>query len=379
MQLESPKFRGHIAELDAFRAFGVLIVMITHTWPEDKQAAWTGLQLSWILMDGFFVISGFLIAGILLDTRSRPAYFRTFYSRRALRILPLYYIVVVSLTVLGFFSRTPGFRELLENWGSPFWFWAYIGNIPTGLAGQFPFGLGESFVPLWSLQVEEQFYLIFPVLVYCLRATTLKRVLWALAVLSVLTRIVVLALYPQNVYAQYVLLPCRMEGLAFGALIAIRLREGPWVIKKTRLNWLAASWFAVAIACGMIAGFGCETPFNRTLGFLVSSIAASRMVLWFIWNRNSRMTQALRWKPVQYIGKISYGAYLLHEPIQWLVSSAARHLGLKWFDHGVLIVPVVIVLTLIAAGLSWRFIESPLMGLKERRIPRQEEPQLLAA
>ncbi len=379
MQLQSGKFRGHISELDAFRAFGVLMVMLTHTWPEDHTRIWAGLQLSWILMDGFFVISGFLIAGILLDSRSQPGFFRTFYTRRALRILPMYYLVVVSLTVIGAISKTPGYQELISKWGSPFWFWAYIGNIPTALTGGFPFGLGESFVPLWSLQVEEQFYLIFPLLVYVLRPRTLKGVLWALAAMSVITRILICSLYPTNVYANYVLLPCRMDGLAFGALIAIHLREGAWEIRKQRLSWLTLSWLTTAIICGAIAGFGCETPFNRTLGYLVSSIAASRMVLWFIWNRDSRLTQALRWKPIQYIGKISYGAYLLHEPIQWVVTSACRHLGLRWFDQGVLIVPVVIVLTLAAAALSWRYIEAPLMSLKERRIPRREEPQLLAA
>jgi peptidoglycan/LPS O-acetylase OafA/YrhL len=370
---------GRIAELDGFRAFAVILVMFTHTWPMDNSLVWHGLQLSWIRLDGLFVISGFLIAGILLDTRAEPGFFQRFYRRRALRILPLYYALLVSLTLLGVFSQTPGYREMLTKWGSPLWFFAYVGNIPTALTGDFPFGLGESFVPLWSLQIEEQFYLVFPVLVYFFSPKALKIVLWVLAALSVIIRMAIFALYPENRFAQYVLLPCRMEGLSFGALIAIRLREGPWEIRKTRLSWLAVSWLIVAVLCAAITGSRCETPFNRTLGYLVSSIAAARLILWLIFNQNSKATSFLRWKPVQHLGRISYGVYLLHEPVQWAITSADRHLGLKWFDHGLLIVPAVIVVTLFAAAASWRYLEAPLLRLKDRTAPRSGEAQLLAA
>ena len=94
----TPDFRGHIPELDALRAFGLTMVILAHMWPRDNHQIWSLIQLAWSLMDSFFVLSGFLITGILLDSRSRPDYYRSFYTRRALRILPVYYLLITVLT-----------------------------------------------------------------------------------------------------------------------------------------------------------------------------------------------------------------------------------------------------------------------------------------
>ena len=221
-----PIYRGYIAELEGFRAYGMTIIVLAHAWPGGSYLIGRTLQLGWALMDTFFVLSGFLIAGILLDTRMRPDYFRSYYIRRCLRIFPVYYAVITIVTAVVIFSGS--LPTMVKDWGSPWWFFVYLGNIPSAIWNHFP--AYASYSPLWSLQVEEQFYLLFPLLIYRLSFKTLKRVLICLGCLSPLLRVLLYWWAPGNVLAAYVLFPCRMEGLALGALIAIRFREGPWKI-----------------------------------------------------------------------------------------------------------------------------------------------------
>jgi peptidoglycan/LPS O-acetylase OafA/YrhL len=365
-------YRGHISELDALRGFGVTMVILAHMWPRQSprnDAIWHLLNLSWILMDAFFVLSGFLIGGILLDSRSRPDYYRHFYLRRALRILPGYYLLVTILTFALLFYGTgylysgmPG----LYKWGSPWWYFFYLGNLPTAITGTTPTAVRGSFGPLWSLQIEEQFYLLFPVLVHRLNLKTLARILVGLVCLSPLLRIVLYLLYPTNTLVQCVLLPCRMEGLALGALIAIRFRMGPWHLSKRKLTLISTALVSITCLCGAWSGCITNRPFNRTIGLLISPIACSCVVLWLIRLRGSRLTACLRTTPLQHMAKISYGAYLFHVPIGGFLVPISAALGVEALGHGYLKVVTVFILTVIFASLSWQFFESPLLRLRVR-------------
>jgi peptidoglycan/LPS O-acetylase OafA/YrhL len=369
-------FRGHIAELDALRGFGITMVILEHTWPYPREFS-KPLNLSWILMDSFFVLSGFLIAGILLDSRSRPDYYGTFYARRALRILPVYYLLITVLTcstmLLGNGYLYGGMTEL-HKWGSPWWFFVYLGNIPTAITGKGPIAARGSFAPLWSLQIEEQFYLLFPLLVHRLNLKTLARTLVGLACLSPILRIVLYWRYPANTLVQYVLLPCRMEGLALGALIAIRFRMGPWDLPKRKLTIMAISLVAITCLAGAWSGYDFSRPFNRTIGFLISPIACAYVVLWLIRFRGSRLTACLRTAPLQHLSKISYGAYLFHLPIAAALVPISAALGVPALGYGYLKVATVFILTVIFASLSWRFFEGPLLRLKDRLYPKRVSP-----
>src|SRR5579871_6022976 len=193
MEIVAPPlaFRGRIAEFDAFRGSAILVVILAHVWPVESSRVSTVLQLAWVLMDGFFVMSGYLIAGLLLDNRAKPDYYRTFYTRRALRILPIYYVVIGATTLVAVLSGSPSYRRMLEMWGSPTWFFVYLGNIPTALSGSLPHFAGGAFVPLWSLQIEEQFYLLFPLLVRRLSNRNLVRVLLGLFCVSPMLRVLI--------------------------------------------------------------------------------------------------------------------------------------------------------------------------------------------
>jgi peptidoglycan/LPS O-acetylase OafA/YrhL len=372
----SQLFRGHIPELDAIRAFGVTMVILQHMWPYPRGFSKV-LNFSWILMDSFFVLSGFLIAGILLDSRSRPDYFRYFYTRRALRILPVYYLLITILTcgsiVLGsgyLYPETPSLHRL----GSPWWYFAYLGNVPMAVSGMNPTAVRSSFAPLWSLQVEEQFYLLFPFLVRHLNLKSLARALLALICLSTLLRVLLYRLYPTNTLAQYVLLPCRMEGLALGALIAIRFRMGPWDLSKRKLTFMAVASVTVTCLFCAFVGYSAGSSFDRIISYLISPIACASVVLWLIKFRGSRLTACLRLPAVQHMSNISYGAYLFHVPVAAALVPISVALGLKALSQGYLKVVMTLTLTIILASLSWSFFESPLLRLKDRLFPRQVVP-----
>jgi peptidoglycan/LPS O-acetylase OafA/YrhL len=366
-------FRGHIPELDALRGFGITMVILEHMWPYPRVFS-KALNLSWILMDSFFVLSGFLIAGILLDSRSRPDYYRSFFTRRALRILPVYYLLITILTCATFIHGTGylyGGMTALHKWGSSWWYFVYLGNVPSAITGRGPIAARGSFGPLWSLQIEEQFYLLFPLLVYRLKLRTLACTLIGLACFSTLLRIILYWLYPANTLVQYVLLPCRMEGLALGALIAIRFRMGPWELSKKKLTLMAIASMAVTCLCSAWSGYNWTSPFNRTIGFLISPIACAFVLLWLIRFRGSRLTACLRLPPLQHLAKISYGAYLFHVPVAAVLVPISAAFGVGALGQGYLKVVSVFILTVILASLSWHFFESPMLRLKERLSPKQ--------
>ncbi|HVX66645.1 MAG TPA: acyltransferase, partial [Bryobacteraceae bacterium] len=364
-----PVYRGHIPELDALRAFGITVVVLVHTWPYRPKQLWDLVQVGWITMDLFFVMSGFLIAGILLDSRAKPDYYKNFYTRRALRIVPVYWAVVGSIVVLLTLWNGPTYNRVAEEWGSAWWFVFYLGNIPTAINGTFMTAAGNCFTPLWSVQVEEQFYLLLPLLIHRLQPRVIARVLIGLACLSPLIRLAIYLGYPTNELVQYVSLPCRMEGFALGALIAVRFRLGPWDIPKRRLSIATVLVTAAWIAIALLGGIKNTTPFNRTAGYLVSSVASAHIVLWLIVHRGSNATAWLRSSPVQSIGKVSYGMYLMHWPIMAVLIEVADRLEWKALSDGTLKFPLVYALTFCCATLSWRYFENPILGLRERLRP----------
>jgi peptidoglycan/LPS O-acetylase OafA/YrhL len=362
-------FRGHIAELDGLRAYGSMIVLLNHFWPKSLSIAiWHLGQMGWIAMDSFFVLSGFLITGILIDSRNKPDYYRTYYRRRALRIFPLYY-VVLALLIFQIRFRHGGveYKYLIAHWGSPAWFLFYLGNIKTAIANSWTHVLG--FSPLWSLQIEEQFYLLFPFAVRWLRLENLRRLLLAAVCISPIVRVLFYLWHPGNPFLQYVLLPSRFDGLALGGLIAIRYRMGPWKIPKITLPVVGVVLLGIACAGSVLStptrlDEAWSSPFNRLAGYSISSAGCACLILWLIQNRGAAYTAWLRLAPVQYVGKISYGIYLLHLIALGTINGLGKHFsflaapGLPRFF-------ALIFLSIGYASVSWYLLERPLLRLKD--------------
>jgi len=235
--------RQHLPGLDGLRGVAILAVMCHHlmmpNYPVGIPAGLAGVviksfyrvfDIGWWGVDLFFVLSGFLITGILLEAKGSAHYFGNFYARRILRIFPLYYgLLALLFLALPWLVANPATGAWTQRCAGDFvaisranaplqkWLWFYGSNIRMALASS-----GWAFPSLnhfWSLAVEEHFYLVWPVLIFCCSTRTLARVCLAVAAASLLCRAAFLAggLPPAYIY---VLSPCRFDGLALGGFVA---------------------------------------------------------------------------------------------------------------------------------------------------------------
>ncbi len=356
MSSRSAVSKGFIPELDGLRGVAILLVMVHRFWPRSgvgitADAAGAG----WIGVDLFFVISGFLIAGILLDTRGEQGYFRNFYARRVLRIFPLYYLFVGG--VLLAFWGNPAFRD---HAGSPLWYLGFLGNVPEGLLGHdVPYWLA----PVWSLAIEEQFYLTFPLLVYFLDRRRLTIVLIAMFAAAPLIRLATMLAAPEQERVQYLFTLCRIDTLAIGCLLAVVARAIDLERHRTRAIQFASGMVLAAAAIGLISGLDRTTPFGRVAGYSVVAVGCAGVIALVMLARGTRATSPLRWEWLRYFGKLCFGLYLLHRPADTLVSAAAAHVG---FDRALWLLPLKVAVALGLAMASWYAIERPFLRLKDR-------------
>lgn len=311
---------GYVPELDGLRGIAILLVIVSHYLGEYWRTAsvgWTGVNL-------FFVLSGFLITGILLDAKDKPNYFRNFYARRTLRIFPLYYLVLFLLFIVApLFSAldTEGFQSVARHQG---WLWTYTMNLYTSfwaaVNGDDPFAGGwVQTAHFWSLSVEEQFYLVWPAIVLF---TTRRRLLaicvaaffgaWALRIYFV---------SQGNLVAPYFFTLCRIDDLAAGAFVAAMARE------KGGLDRLAAcAPMAAILALWALLGTGIQLrhffQLNGTVEIQAYSafslLYASLVVFALTANSRGWFRWLMRNAFLRSYGKYSYAIYIFH----WGLSSA---------------------------------------------------------
>lgn len=220
---ESDRATGRIAQLDGLRGVAILAVVICHYFGATNATRYENAVLiklatfGWIGVDLFFVLSGFLLGGILLDSSGKAGYFRHFFIRRAARILPLYYAWLLLRVVVE--TIWPHRRLFAETTRGSFFLFAQ--NLPLAANPSADRWLG----PLWSLAIEEQFYLILPILIVLMPAKLLKWMLAGFLIASPLIRLAFFAGLHVGVFNLYLLLPTHADGLAAGVLLAILMRE----------------------------------------------------------------------------------------------------------------------------------------------------------
>ena len=370
---------AHHPALDGLRGVAVLLVLAFHFLHVDGEGGTAERMLlsasrsGWAGVDLFLVLSGFLITGILLDARGAPGYFRAFYARRALRIFPLSYVYLAVL-FLAVPLVLPSLDVKRETQG---WLWTYLGNVLFAREGGFQ--ASPYAAHFWSLAVEEQFYLVWPVLVWMLPRRGL-----ALACLALVAGAFALRLGIHrttfNATAAYVLTPARMDALAMGALVAVAAREPAWWPRVRRsAPWLlGASAAAVAAIWVRQGGLFGGDPVVQVWAFgpLAAGFAAL-LVLALDGVENSRLSRTLNWPALRSAGKYSYGLYVLHYPI-FLALEAAGFTSLALAGAtgsrllGVLAFAAVAGLaTLAAALLSWELLEKRFLRWKDR-VPYRE-------
>ncbi len=232
-----PILRPKMPELDSVRGLAILMVLFFHGFA--SRYGYAGLSFfpglfvrlvapGWAGVNLFFALSGFLITGILLDSKHRPQYYRRFYWRRALRILPAYYGLLLLLAILGRY----GVHEENPSWGFLGLSAIYLANVTV------LFGVPMQFGVLWSLAVEEHFYLIWPLVVRNVNRNIAGVVAFGIAAGAGFARIITLWL-GHDYFAHYTWLVA--DGLALGSLLAVLLR-GPLGTRKGAKLISVAAW-----------------------------------------------------------------------------------------------------------------------------------------
>ncbi|MBL0159486.1 MAG: acyltransferase [Bryobacterales bacterium] len=374
---ERPIYRGNIRELDGLRGIAIFVVLVHHFWPGgDSPLGRFGeiAHLGWMGVDLFFVISGFLICGILLDTAQDPHYYRNFYARRSLRIFPLYYVfLILAFTIIPAAQTGVSYfaTDFVKYAGHPLWYFLYAGNIREAITNLYP---AYILAPLWSLAIEEQFYITFPFLVARLRRETLWRALCAVVVFALLFRIMSVWLLPSLTRMPYVFTLARVDVISIGCLLAVAFRTGRIHVNARWPLVLIPVLLAAMVACFQLGWLDRRSVECKTLGYSLTAFLFGAIVLATILNNGSRGTAFLRWAPLTYLGKICYGTYLLHLPSEVILNKLMESEGLDTLSESLWFVALKIVVAIVMASLSWWLFESRILHLKDR-FTSQSHPQ----
>jgi peptidoglycan/LPS O-acetylase OafA/YrhL len=309
-------------------------------------------------VDLFFVLSGFLITGILLRSKERPHYFRDFLTRRALRIFPLYFLcLAVGLWVLPRYSRTDLFAiPPAEQW----YLWSYTSNLRMSWLNAWCFGPFDHF---WSLAVEEHFYLVWPAIVLMFSSQGLATVCLATIVIVAVGRTLA-ALSPECHVAVDVLTIFRIDALAMGALLAVILQSA---VAERRIRKIA--WLIIAVVLPFLMGIAVA---GRLFLGLPNSLApmffAAAMALVMLSPRRSTLVRSLESPPLRRLGKYSYGMYVLQLPLVYLLPLSLWRgvLPIDALTHSALYVAGMFGLILLMAMASFHLFESYFLKLKQR-------------
>jgi peptidoglycan/LPS O-acetylase OafA/YrhL len=389
---------GRIPELDGLRGIAIGMVLIYHyfqsTWITKPGSFAAYVQaagrLTWTGVDLFFVLSGFLIGGILLDARESPNYFRVFYTRRFFRIVPIYaalLLVLPTLVAVGSWVK-PGSLHWFHGRTTPWYsYWIFAQNFWMARAGDLG---GYGLWMTWSLAVEEQFYLTMPVLVrfLSLRSFVISVLLGICAAPAL--RMTLHFFWPENWIPGYVLMPCRMDALLLGVLAAILIRGAG---RRERIQKWKSVFpvllliLSVGVAFLALRSASAVSPLMAKVGFTWMALTYATFLVYALTCPSSRLSRALRFKWLGWLGAVAYGVYLLHQPIQGLLFGYFGG-GTPVIDGGytLLLTLAALILTVAIARVSWLYFERPLIRLGHRskyesavpgaKEPRQPAPEL---
>jgi peptidoglycan/LPS O-acetylase OafA/YrhL len=362
-------------ELDSLRGIAVSLVIAFHVF---KRAAYFTKHetlyfisdlagVGWMGVDIFFVLSGFLITSILLKTRDEPGYFKNFYARRALRIFPLYFVFITLVLLLmplldpSFTPQIPrAFPYLLlyqQNW--------------MGLLGDIQ--LTPFLAATWSLAIEEQFYLIWPAVVFFARRDTLVKISIGVIILSIAVRISGLFLWDDTAELArffYYNTFTRFEQLVFGALLAIAFTEPIW---KDRLRRAALPLFLVSLGAfvalcailfpGLIPYYS-NIPLTLTAYTLIASFSAALICILLTSPQDTLIRRLFRNPLTAFLGKYSYAMYLLHMPVALILLQPLYDTRIRGWKMYLLYIVLTYGLTILGSLITWHLLEKHMLDLK---------------
>jgi peptidoglycan/LPS O-acetylase OafA/YrhL len=363
-----PPSKLRVPALDGLRGIAILLVLLYHTVfatytvsPVVQIVHRLG-HLSWSGVDLFFVLSGFLIGGILLDTKDSPRYFKTFYIRRAYRILPIYAAIVAAYVVWLIV-----FRVQHGQWGDasvaqvPLWtYLTFTQNLWTACGWTELMVCGVT----WSLAVEEQFYLTLPALIRKISRPVLTWMLVSVVIAAPLLRIIIHLIFKNGNVADYVLMPCRADTLCLGVLVALLVRTPRlWnaVMGRPTLVYWIAGIAVIGPAWLTYRGFGMFDNVMVEVGYSLLALFYTSCLLLAL-TAKGIVRRVLHNRALRHLGTLSYCVYLIHMS---LIEGVRRVLALRFGDSTrlthVLSLVIGIALVLAVAQLSWKFFEQPML------------------
>jgi len=359
--------RARIPELDGIRAIAIWMVLIFHIFggwvsvDHDFSPIPRSVMLvighGWLGVDLFFILSGFLITGILLDAKEDSHYFRNFYARRFLRIMPLYFVVVFVFFIC--YSHYRGFLILSTLFAANL---AYMFNVSV------PHGPAV----FWSLAVEEQFYLIWPLLVFLLGRSKLTILAILIVVLTPVARWAAVAHGMSIDDTVYVYSWFRFDALALGAFVAIWVRS-PYASPRNfyRLAWLLLGITAAITIIGTPFGLlHTRSALGTGLRFTQAQLPFASFLLVALALQGTRWVAILRSPLARLSGSLSYCLYLIHFALGDAYQSITKHFGLQpilvFGDLGAIFMRGIFIIAASfgIAMLSKKYLEEPFLRLK---------------
>lgn len=327
-----------ILPLDGLRAVAILFVFLHHQ--ALMKDGWVGVNL-------FFVLSGYLITGILRSARNNKSYWKPFYLKRAARILP----PVLLLIGYSAYRYHPPFRAVMA-------YLLFMGNFARG--GRYSM---DDLSLLWSLAVEEHFYLVFPFAVRYLSRRSLLRLLIATVCLEPIARAIATP-YTRNYITVYFFTFYQLDGLALGALLALFAEDANAIAWMRRYAALIG-WSSLGLYCAL--WFANPKRFTRevnslsfnSVGYSLIALTCFALVAYVLWHPRSVLSRVLAMRPFVFLGTISYGFYLYHQAIQKLLLPFTR------YDYH-RTAPLLFVVAVVFSWLSFRYYEQPIMRLGQR-------------
>lgn len=393
LPLHKNRLPSHIPALDGIRGLAVILVLFCHGTQRPYELLGDEifntvfnngldkaiLSLSRICFTGvdlFFVLSGFLITGILFDAKGKSHFFRNFYARRTVRIFPLYYAFLVVTLVI--FPHLPAWlsQGFGERPAGDIWYWIYHSNYAQGYYKQIGFPTHHILHVSWSLAIEEQFYLAWPLVVFCCTRKTLVRVCMGMFTFSMLFRIAMFMAGSSALATSFTF--GKLDGLAAGAFIALVARGPEGVRGLVKPAWIVGPLAAAAIA-GMVVAMqklGYRTGIGQTPGYIMfggtlfALLYGALIALTVAAARGALLEKAFSNPFMRMFGKYSYAIYLFHLPImvwvaEWWFRPDSIRMGRTLLPGLVLYHLVTTSLSVAAAWLSWNLMEKHFLKLKD--------------
>ncbi len=350
--------RQHYPALDGLRGLAILLVVVYHNFGFINY-----FFFGWLGVDLFFVLSGFLITDILLKTLHRKNYLRNFYTRRVLRIFPLYYLTLVIFLVI--LPRLDLALDLEYYTDNQFWLWTYLQNWLYIFKNP---GQTNTLNHLWSLAVEEQFYLVWPLIILWMRYPKYLFIFISIVLLAVLglrlwiwsNQVADLAYF--NLYTF-----SRIDGLCIGCMVALLQRINRQFLKK-HTPWIVLLFAGLNFIFFFInRRYEFSFPYLALVGYTTFAMMFGLLVNEAVSGETKLINRLFNIRLLKFFGRISYGFYIFHWPVYLLINpwlSQKMPGDLNATAARLIVAAIATLVAVIISWLSYQYYERYFLKLK---------------